>query len=65
MHKTKEITSEIKRAEVDIQKGKKVTVLDQNCRFSSERHSIEKEDIEPTDLRRGGMFKPFLRKATC
>ncbi len=65
MQVIKKITSEIKQAEVDIQKGKKVTVLDQNGRFSSERHSIEKEDIEPTDLRRGGMFKPFLRRATC
>jgi hypothetical protein len=64
MHKIKEITPESKQAEACIQKGQKVTVLDQRGRFSSVQRSIEKEDIEPTDLRRGGMFKPFLRKAT-
>ena len=64
MQGIKKITPESKQAGADIQKGPKVTVLDQHGRFSSGQR-IEKEDIEPTDLRRGGMFKPFLRKAIC
>lgn len=64
MHGIQKITPESKQSEADIQKGQKVTVLDQHGRFSSEQR-IEKEDIESTDLRRGGMFKPFLRKAIC
>ena len=64
MHRIKKITPESKQSETDIRKCQKVTVLDHHGRFSSEQH-IEKEDIEPTDLRRGGMFKPFIRKATC
>ena len=63
MEVIKKITSESKQAEADsTQKNQKVTVLDQQGRFSSEQR-IEKEDTDPTDLRRGGMYKPFLRKA--
>lgn len=62
MEVIKKITSESKQAKEDIQKGQMVTVLDQQGRFSSEKR-IDKEDIEQADLRRGGMYKPFLRKA--
>ena len=64
MHKIKEITPESKQAKADsTQKNQKVTVLDLQGRFSSGKR-IEMDDIEPIDLKRGGMFKPFLRKAT-
>ena len=60
----KKITPESKQAEDPNQKNQKITILDQQGRFSSELR-IDKESIEPVDLRRGGIGKPFLKETSC
>ncbi len=62
MHEIKKMIPKSKQAEDLTQKNQKVTILDHQGRFSSELRT-DKESIEPVDLRRGGISKPFLRKA--
>jgi len=61
MRGIKKITSDSRQVGDLTKKGRDVTVLDQEGRFSSESR-IDKESIELVDLRRGGISKPFLKK---